>query len=124
MSKLYIVHVTCPNFTLYMSHVLSHGHMLKMEKKLSRKLYSIHDKCPECLTHLHKHLQKLQELQSRVDVSSSHRLYLVIPQGVSLSGSFEDEEEVNLVMGVWLVEASLPALWSPRFQPQEPPGGL
>ena len=37
----------------------------------------------------------------------------VIPQGVSLPGGFEDEEEVDfidMVTGVWSVEASLPVL--------------
>ena len=35
--------ITCPNFTSYISHVLSHSHMHESKNKWSQKLYSIHD---------------------------------------------------------------------------------
>ncbi len=66
---------------------------------------------PERSTRLRKPSQVVQELQVGVGVASTCRSDPVIPRGVSVPGSFgEDEEMADVATEAWSVEAGLPAL--------------
>ena len=66
---------------------------------------------PERSTHLRKPSRVVRELQAGVGVASTRRSDPVIPRGVSVPGSFgEDEEMADVAAEAWSVEAGLPAL--------------
>jgi len=64
-------------------------------------------------TRLHKPSRIVKELQTGIGAASTRRSDPVIPRGISVPGSFDEGEEVevvDMVAGAWSVEAGLPAL--------------